>query len=146
MSILRLNVWSGQVTLLYLCSLDDCPLIPKIMDEFLECRYQVLKRPSNDPETFKQQKRKADQTKKRAKVLISWLRAKEESTPIKQIKEKLAEGYEVLMLSMWKLLDEQGDVKKISMKSQKGSGRRPWQHGLMEGMVDKNGKKWLMYL
>ena len=91
---------------LYLYSLDDCPLTSKIMDEFLECRYQVLKRPSNDLETFQQQKRNADQTKKTAMVLASWLSATEKSTRIKQIEAKLAEWYEMLMLPVWKILDE----------------------------------------
>lgn len=49
------------------------------MDEYSERCYQVLKMPSNDPETFWQQKRKADETEGRAVVLASWLRAPEES-------------------------------------------------------------------
>lgn len=33
---------------------------------------------------------------------------------------------------------------KINIKPQKGNGRRPSQRALMEGMVDRNGRKWLM--
>ncbi|MCJ1342837.1 hypothetical protein MMC31_001026 [Peltigera leucophlebia] len=114
------------------------------MDQFLECRYQVLKRPSNLPEIFQQQKRRADETKDSATVFASWLRATEEPTKIRRIEVKLAEGYYVQMIPVWKFLDEQGNAKEISIEPQKSSGRRPWRRALMEGTVNQNGRNWLM--
>lgn len=110
----------------------------------MECRYQVLKRPSNHPETFQQQKRKADETKYSAVVFASWLKATKEPTKIRRIEVKLSEGYYVKMIPVWRLLDEQGNTKEISLEPQKSSGRRPWQRGLMEGMANQNGRNWLM--
>lgn len=65
-------------------------------------------------------------------VPASWLRATEESTKIRRVEEKLAEGYVVLMIPAWKLLDEQGNVKEISIEPQKSSGRRPWRRSLIK--------------
>lgn len=56
-------------------------------------RYQVLKRPSNHPETLQLQKRNADKTKHSAGEFASWLRAIEEPTKIRQVEIKLSEGY-----------------------------------------------------
>lgn len=38
----------------------------------------------------------------------------------------------MLMIPAWKLLDEQGNVKEISIERQKSSGRRPWRRSLTE--------------
>lgn len=62
------------------------------MDEFLECRYQVLNRPLNDPETFQHQKRNADKAKLAAMTFASWLEATQDPTKIRQIEVKLSEG------------------------------------------------------
>lgn len=63
------EVFYALVTLLII--LGECPLVSRIMDEYLDSRYQVLKRPSKDPQIFHQQKQKANQTKNTASVLSS---------------------------------------------------------------------------
>lgn len=85
----------------YLDSLEDCPLASKIMDEFLECRYQALKWPSNNLETFQSQKRKADEKKKGDGIRLMAY-SHREINAIKQIDEKLAEAYEILVVPVWK--------------------------------------------
>lgn len=119
----------------YSYSLNDCPLTSKIIDEYSERCYQVLKMPSNDLETFRQQKRKTDETKGRAVVLASWLRALEESTKIERIEERLVEGnvsrVEAPRRARW--------GKRSKHRATEGQWR-------VEGMMDKNGEKWLTYL
>lgn len=106
------------------------------MDEYLECRYQVLKRPSVNPQAFRQQKLKVDQTKYMATTLASWLMEKGESTDINPIEEKVAEGYKISMFP-GKLFDQQS---KKSTEPQKTSGRRQWKRIWTKGMVDNEGK------
>lgn len=79
-----------------------------------------------------------------AKTLASWLMEKEESTDMKLIEEKLAKGYKITMFPVWKLFDQQGNLIEKSTKPQKASGRRPWKRIWTKGMVDHEGKKWLI--
>lgn len=64
----------------------------------MECRYQVLKRPSNHPDIFQQQKRNAGKTKDSIVVFASWLRDTKEPTKIRRIKVKLLKDYDVKMI------------------------------------------------
>lgn len=64
------------------------------MDEYLDCRYKVLKRPSPDLKVYHRQRLKADETKKKAMILASWLMKNNESTFLNLIEEKLADGYQ----------------------------------------------------
>ena len=67
------------------------------MDQYLERRYELLKRASDDPRTFQEQKTKAEKTKNMATILASWLMEKKESTFLKAVEKKLAEGYKPAM-------------------------------------------------
>lgn len=130
------------VTLLII--LGECPLVSRIMDEYLESRYQVLKRPSKDPQIFHQQTQTANQTIKTASVLASWLMKRQESTFLNHIEEKLAEGYKISILPVWRLLDRQRNTLEESLKRQVGSARRPWKQVWDQGMMNSDGKKWLL--
>lgn len=115
-----------------------------IMDKYLECRYELLKRASNDPKVFQEQKLKAEKTKCMATILASWLMEKKESTFLKAVEEKLAEGYKPAMFSVWKLSDQEGNLVELSTEPQKASRRRPWRRGWSKGMMNKDGKKWIL--
>ena len=80
------------------------------MDEYLQSRYQVLERPSPDPQIFRQQTLKADQTRKTASMLPSWLTTQDESMFLNRIEVKLAEGYQISMFPVWQLVDRQRNI------------------------------------
>lgn len=57
---------------------------------------------------------KAEKTKNMATILASWLMEKNESTFVKAVEEKLAEGYKPAMISVWKLSDQEGNLVELS--------------------------------
>lgn len=95
------------------------------MDQYLGSRYEVLKRASDDPKKFQEQKMKAENTRNMATILASGLMEKKESTFLKAVEEKLAEGYKPAMISLWELSDQEGNLSESSTEPQKASGRRP---------------------
>lgn len=114
------------------------------MDQYLESRYELLKRASDDPRTFQERKMKAEKTKHMATILGSWLTEKKESTFLKAVEEKLAEGYKPAILSVWELSDQEGNLMESSTGPQKASGRQPWRRSWSKGMTSKDGKKWIL--
>ncbi len=133
---------NALVTLLRI--LGECPLVSNIMDGYLDNRYQVLKRPSKDPEIYHQQKEKASETEKTASALASWLMKRAESTFLNRIEEELAEGYEISTFPVWRLVDRHGNTLEESLEPQIGSARRPWKRSWEKGMMHTDGKKWLI--
>lgn len=131
---------NALVTLLII--LGDCPLLSSIMDEYLQSRYQVLKRPSRNLQIFHQQTLKADQTKQTASIVAMWLKERDESTFLNCIEVKLAEGYQISMFPVWQLLDKQGNILEERIEPQHGSARRPWKRVWIQGMMNTKGKKW----
>lgn len=79
------NIYLNGLATLNLYSLGDCPLacLPQIMDEYMQCRYQVLKKEDIQWSAgifFNQRKLKANQTRKAGNdVFASWA-ASEKST------------------------------------------------------------------
>lgn len=87
---------------------------------------------------------KAEKTKTIASILASWLMEKNESSFLKTVEEKLAEGYEPAILLVWKLSDPEGNLVETNTEPQKASGRRPWKRSYSKGMIRKDGKKWIL--
>lgn len=133
---------NALVTLLII--LGNCPLVSGIMDEYLQSRYQALKRPSPDPQIFRQQTLKADETRQTASILARWLMAQDDSTFLNRIEVKLASGYQISMFPAWQLVDRQGNILEKTIEPQRGSGRRPWKRVWVGGMINNEGKKWML--
>lgn len=55
------------------------------------------------------------------------------------IEAKLVEGYRPSISPVWQLSDQAGEIK------QKASGRRPWKRTWSKCMINKDGKKWILY-
>lgn len=124
--------------------LRECSLLSSIMEEYLQSRYQVLKRQSPDPQIFHQQTLKANETKNKATTLASWLMKQDKSTLLNRIEVKLAQGYRISMFPVWQLVDRQGNILEESFEPQKASGRWPWRRVWIQGMMNTEGKKWLL--
>lgn len=105
---------------------------------------QSLKETVYRSENIHQQKLKADETKNEATILALWLRGKNKSTFLILIEGKQAEGYQISMLPLWALSANMGNKLGESTEPQKASGWRPWRRIWTKGMVNTEGKKWLL--
>ena len=121
--------------------LGECALVSNIMDEYLDNRYQVLKRPSKDPQIYHQQTEKAIALRKTASALASWLMKQAESTFLNDIEDKLAEGYKISLFHAWRLVDRHENNLEESLEPQIGSARRPWKKSVEQRMINTDGKK-----
>ncbi len=98
------------------------------MDQFLECRYQVLEKTVQSPGDISPTKEEGSWSKRQGdgKYSPHGLEPLRIQLKLDGSKKSWAEGNDVLMIPPWTHLDEQGNVKEISIEPQKSSGRRPW--------------------
>ena len=102
------------------------------MDAYVDTRYEVFKRPSNDPQKLAWQKDRAAEAKRRASILAAVLVQSNAARSFRDMETKLSEGYQLSVIHAW-ILKDNGIIINKSVKAPPNSGSTPWEKAELFG-------------